>query len=301
MSSKLSNIPVFKLYGEQSIWATPDLLHCESIAQRSSLHQWEIKPHRHADLFQLLYLQQGEAVAEVEQSVQRLKAPSLQVIPPLCVHGFRFTPEAQGYVLTLATPLLTPLEAHLGYSLSHQTPTSYHPTVEDRLQLDLLFATLCSEYKNTHFARELQLQALVTQLLVWWVRQAQRQQEALQPQARNSRYLRHFMQLVEQEYRTHPRVEDLAHRIGISAAHLNSLCRTLAGQTALHILHQRLLLEAKRYLLHTQINVSDLADELGFNDAAYFARFFRRLAGTSPSDFRNTAAFQTIPPEEPFD
>ena len=43
-------VPVFKLYGETAVWPTPDLLHCESIPERSRLHDWEIKPHQHGDL-----------------------------------------------------------------------------------------------------------------------------------------------------------------------------------------------------------------------------------------------------------
>ena len=42
-----TTIPVFKLYGDGADWPTPDLLHCESIAARSRLHDWEIGAHRH--------------------------------------------------------------------------------------------------------------------------------------------------------------------------------------------------------------------------------------------------------------
>lgn len=61
MSKSLATpVPVFKLYGETSAWPTPDLIHCESIPERSKLHGWEIKPHRHSDLVQLLYVQAGK-------------------------------------------------------------------------------------------------------------------------------------------------------------------------------------------------------------------------------------------------
>ena len=54
-------VPVFQLYGETHAWPTPDPLHCETIPSRSSLYDWEIRPHRHADLVQLLYVRAGEA------------------------------------------------------------------------------------------------------------------------------------------------------------------------------------------------------------------------------------------------
>ncbi len=59
------SVPVFKLYGETTAWPTPDLIHCESIPERSKIHEWEIKPHRHGDLVQLLYVQSGRAVLKL--------------------------------------------------------------------------------------------------------------------------------------------------------------------------------------------------------------------------------------------
>ena len=95
-------IPVFKLYGEQQDWLSPDLLHCETISLRSRIHDWEIRTHRHADLCQLLYVHKGRARVEVEGQYQELTESSIQVIPPLCVHGFQFSPDVEGFVLTLA-------------------------------------------------------------------------------------------------------------------------------------------------------------------------------------------------------
>ncbi|MBV6271199.1 AraC family transcriptional regulator, partial [Pseudomonas aeruginosa] len=65
MTDSIRDVPVFKLYGAPLEWPTPDLLHCESIPARSRLHDWEIKPHRHADLAQLLYVRKGWAQLQV--------------------------------------------------------------------------------------------------------------------------------------------------------------------------------------------------------------------------------------------
>ena len=66
MKSTLPGVPLFKLYGENTAWPGTDLLHCESIPARSRLHHWEIKPHRHADLCQLLFVYRGQAELEIE-------------------------------------------------------------------------------------------------------------------------------------------------------------------------------------------------------------------------------------------
>src|SRR3990167_7992874 len=116
-------VPVFKLYGETAVWPTPDLLHCESIPERSRLHDWEIKPHRHGDLVQLLYVQSGSA--------------ELEVVPALSVHGFRFSRDVQGHVLSLALPLVEQLGAVL--DSPPLARAACYPAAEQRRYLDALF------------------------------------------------------------------------------------------------------------------------------------------------------------------
>ncbi|PWB33350.1 hypothetical protein DCO48_10300 [Pseudomonas sp. SDI] len=101
-----------------------------------------------------------------------------------------------------------------------------------------------------------------------------------------SSHLQRFNQLIERQFRQQPSIEPLAHQVGVSLASLNSLCRQLAGQSALQILPQRLLLEAKRDLIYTRLTINQLSDSLGFAEPAYFLRFFRRLTGLSPREFR---------------
>uniref|UniRef100_UPI001FB80F71 helix-turn-helix domain-containing protein n=1 Tax=Pseudomonas aeruginosa TaxID=287 RepID=UPI001FB80F71 len=103
---------------------------------------------------------------------------------------------------------------------------------------------------------------------------------------RGQEYLSAFSQLVERHFREHLGIDEYARRLGISPAHLNGVARRLSGQTALGIVHQRLLLEAKRDLVYTAMTVNEIADRLGFSEPAYFTRFFKRLSGVSPSVFR---------------
>ncbi|WP_047306061.1 helix-turn-helix domain-containing protein [Pseudomonas fluorescens] len=289
MKASRSSIPVFKLYGENQAWPTPDLLHCESIPKRSSLHHWEIKPHRHADLYQLLYVQRGQALVEVEGRRQDVRQASIQVVPPLMVHGFQFSENIQGYVLTLGAPLVAQLEAQLGAPLAVLASSACYPVGRDRHSLNTLFKALMDEYEGSAAARDLLLHSLVNVLVVWISRRGQQNTPPSNRGERNQQLLGHFIKLVERHYQQHPTVESLAHRIGLSSVHLNTLCRELAGQSALQMLHQRLMLEAKRGLIYTNISISQLSDNLGFSDPTYFSRFFKRLSGQTPNAFRQSA------------
>ena len=116
-----STIPVYELYGEEQQWLTPDLLHCEAIATRSRLHNWEILPHSHHGLLQLLWLEQGEALLQLDDWKGELAAGGVLIVPQHCIHGFQFSTDAQGIVITLAYPLLESLGADLSTALQSES------------------------------------------------------------------------------------------------------------------------------------------------------------------------------------
>ena len=277
-------IPVFKLYGENQQWPTPDLLHCETISRRSRDYQWEVQPHRHADLCRLLYVHKGQAQLEIEGQRTVLSEATMQVLPPQCVHGFRFAEDVEGYIVTLAAPLVCHFQAQLGAMTHGLQAVGSYPANKDRDYLNGLFARLQDEYDNEQPAREMMLHALVSALVVWVGRQAILRRQPRVPRA--SAYFQRFTQLVEQHYREHPKIEELAHKLGISVSHLNGTCRELGGQPALQIMHDRQLLEAKRLLTYTHMTINEMSQVLGFSDPTNFSRLFRRRVGVSPKAFR---------------
>lgn len=279
-------VPVFQLYGETAPWPTPDLLHCESIPQRSQLHGWEIQTHSHSDLVQLLYVQSGQATLQVEGITRQASSAVLQIIPPLSVHSFRFAPDIQGYVLSLAQPLVDRLNATLVLPGADQAQC--HAVDEQaRGPLDFLFMAISAEYRQASSGRDAMLQALVTQLWIWLARHTAESTAApaVAHEAGRTR-LQGFTRLLGQHYRQHLPIEYYATQLNISAAYLNSLCRRLTGHSALQLINQRLLLEAKRELVYTTLTVNQVSDRLGFSDPAYFSRFFKRGTGQSPRQFR---------------
>lgn len=281
-----SPIPVFKLYGEQHDWPTPELLHCESIHQRSSLYEWHIRVHQHAELVQLLYLHKGEASIEIEGETKVMKEACIQVVPSLCVHGFRFSPGTQGYVLSLALPLLSRFENQFGRQLAVLGQPRCVSVKGSRSHIRSLFSTLLEEYQRDNDARELMLHAMLSALLVWINRQCQDLTPAEDRRERRRAVMQQFARHIESHYREHLQMSEYAQAVGLSVTHLNYLCREFHDCSALNVLHQRLMLEARRSLQYTQMSISQLSDYLGFSDATYFSRFFRRYAGVSPKLFR---------------
>src|SRR5690606_11094 len=101
--------------------------------------------------------------------------------------------------------------------------------------------------------------------------------------------LRRYYQLVERHFRQRREIGFYADALGLTPTQLNRICRAERGLSALAVIHRRLVAEAERDLAYTQLSIKQLALDLGFQDAAYFSRFFQRQTGLSPSEFRQRA------------
>ncbi len=99
------------------------------------------------------------------------------------------------------------------------------------------------------------------------------------------RFKRYRLAVEHELHRLH-RVADYAKHIGCSQKSLQRATLEVAGVSAKNFLSQRIALEAKRLLAHTDQPISVIADKLGFDEATNFVKFFRREAGVAPGDFR---------------
>jgi AraC family transcriptional activator of pobA len=290
--SPARDIPVYKLYGEFEHWHMPEMVHCETIAARSQLHDWHIEPHQHHGLFQILYLKSGTAKIRLDDQHRKLHAGEILLVPQMCVHGFKFSRDADGHVITLAYPLLTRITQSIGEWLANLGSPHIHRLAADdeSAYMKTVFSALNNEYKGNASHRNLLMESLLQALLIWLSRTASHSaREQSKEISRGEEHFSNFCALIEEDYASHFSVAHYAQRIGITAAHLNVLCRQAVGQSALALIHERMLLEAKRKLVYTSMTVSVVSDTLGFSDPAYFTRFFKRQIGLSPKDFRNQA------------
>ena len=292
-SSPSLRLPAYALYGEPAALAV-DPLHCESIAARSRLHDWEIRPHRHENLFQLLVLSCGHAEAALDGRAVALAGPALLTVPPLAAHGFRFAPDVEGWVYTIAERHLQALlrqapELHAALHRLHAWPLQ--PDAATTTAVLGAAAALREEVQSQAPWRAAALDAALLRLAVAVARAVPA--EAALAGAVPERALAHVQRcraLVEALYREQPSLAALAAQLGFTPTQLNRVCQRVLGHPALGVLHDRLLLEAQRDLAYTTMSVKQVALGLGFCDAAYFTRFFQRRAGCTPTAWRQTHA-----------
>jgi AraC family transcriptional activator of pobA len=285
-------LPTYALYGEAQRTLGVEWLHCESIAERSRLHDWEIRPHRHEALFQILYVRRGRVAMLAEGRRRDLRGPCVVAVPALTAHGFSFSLDVDGLVVTV-------VEQHFRHLLA-QAPGLAARVL--RLQAESLpreaagamaaaAGALRDEYMRSEPWRALALDAALLRLSLALGRALPDDAPAsAAPSARAMAHLRSFRAAVERRFRTQPALDECAAELGVTATQINRVCRALLGQSALAVLHARVVLEAQRELAYTTLSIKQIGLGLGFADAGYFTRFFQRETGLTPTAWRAAAS-----------
>jgi AraC family transcriptional regulator, transcriptional activator of pobA len=295
MVQTVDSIPIYALYGEPVQEAELRFIHVETIAARGSLHNWTIQPHRHDDLQQLLLVLGGGGIFQADGAQLPFSAPAFIAVPPMVVHGFAFAPGTQGFVVTMA-------EGFFGEILRQLDEADAAAAFETPLRLDLEstelgehrleegFRAIEREFRWSAAGRTGAIAAHIALIAVALLRLMRTRHAATAPASAQVAMLGRFRHLIEAHFGEHWSVGDYARALGVTDGRLNALCRSVSSQSALETIHARLLLEAKRNLIYTSMSVSEVGYALGFQDPAYFSRFFARRAGLSPLAFRTRHA-----------
>jgi AraC family transcriptional activator of pobA len=286
-------LPLFHLYGDPPDDQAFDFIHIETIASRSSIHDWTIRAHRHRNLFQILVIERGGGEMTYEAATIAFAAPAAILIPPTTAHGFRFTPEAtDGWVVSFTEDIAEALGERSGEALARLKALAAQPVVPLASEAEIKrLSSLCAELHEERFlAREgfrLAMRGLLALIAIEVARLALSRVRSgsvtLRPTDATVEALR---RLVEEHFRKERLLGFYAGRLAMTPDRLNDHVKRATGVTAGHLIRQRVLTEAKRQLVFTAQPIHEIALDLPFSDSSQFARFFRKQTGMTPQEFR---------------
>lgn len=264
-----------------------DCLHVESIAVRGRLHAWTIPAHRHDGLHQFQWLRRGRADVTLDGQAFSIEAPAALMLAPGCVHGFVYAPHSQGQQISVPSKLVASGLAGTPVLAERLRQSAVIGAVEgaDAVELERLFGLLTTEFERDAAGRSEALQALALLVALWFLRHPAVAQPGASTGVRDT-LVQRFRALVQAHFREHRPLTFYADALKVTPDHLSRACRAVAGLSALELLHERLLVEARRLLAFTEMPVVDVAQALGYGDALYFSRFFARRSGLAPSAYR---------------
>lgn len=294
-------VPEYELYGEQPApmpGADGFWIHCEAISDRSRLHGWVIRPHRHRRFIQILYIWSGVGEILLPDGAEALQVPAVVEVPRHRTHGFRFTHDVQGFVLSVVPERLRPATSP-GADAVRQTPLPPHD--REAVRLDRMLREIEIEYRMHDRGEPTVLAAIVdaSRAMIERLRRPTSMPACdTGSEERDRRRITALKILIATHFRTHPPVGFYAAELQVSASQLNRICRRHAGRNVREMIAAHVVEEACRSLVFTMLSVKQIGYNLGFSDPAYFTRFFLRQTGRQPTDYRRERPERTFGNED---
>ncbi|HJU99159.1 MAG TPA: helix-turn-helix domain-containing protein, partial [Burkholderiaceae bacterium] len=216
--------------------------------------------------------------------------PVAITIHPSVAHGFDFSPQAHGYVLTVDQNVVFSAadnRANLFSSL-FVAPLAIELAGQPDMQarIEQLLQHLIAEAAWPEYGHTLMLEWLARSALLLLVRAHAERRMSDQSGRADFELFSRFRDEVERRFKEQWQLSQYADALHVTPSRLNRLCLKLAGKSAFDITQDRLMLEACRKLTYLPASIASIAYELGFQDPAYFSRLFRKRMGLSPKEFR---------------
>jgi len=243
--------------------------------------KWRTEAMRSHGSPRLLYVNKGQGRITVAGLTSGYGPNNLIFIPAHVMYGFETGPQVFGQLLTIPAAMAAewpdePVHLRLRDVVAQKEIAQIYDALDRELTMQ----------KPGHQRAALYHAGL---LAVFFARQREGQPEITQDDRGESaaaRLVAAYTDLIERDYRKTTGVAGYAAQLGVTPTHLTRSCRVTCGRSALALLNDRVIYEARVLLRETRAPVQDIARDLGFTSAAYFTRAFQARAGMTPTDFR---------------
>ncbi|MDX8500565.1 helix-turn-helix domain-containing protein [Mesorhizobium sp. VK4C] len=279
-----TGIPEFFVYGEPARALDVGFLHVETVQARASVHRGRVLAHKHPQMAQITFWTGGSGIYRIEDGTWSFSAPTVSFMPSGVVHGFDIEPGTDAIVVSVADAALAAIAEHSALPLDQPVFVAGRGDAALWERLTDTIKMIQAEYAEAQAGAEKILPPLVAVALSGIARLDAQSHAVTVPAAvaLGGRLRR----LIDRHFRDDWPVERYVEELGTTRHLLDRAAHKVLGSGVRQAIGERRLVEAKRLLLFTIRTVEDIAYETGFNDPAYFSRFFRQTVGVSPAAWR---------------
>lgn len=240
-------------------------------------------PHKHNKYLEIIYLTQGSGHHTIDDQKFTINVPVVFIVRKEQVHCWDITSEPDGFVAIIKREFVdTCLDNEIKQLIANISSFScLFP--KDTHSVTQLFQLLSEEHKTVHSNKAIVIEGLLKALLAKMLQELD-VKPTFTPTAET--WYRQLRQLLAQEKNLINKVSHYADLLNTSPQNLNASCRKESNQSAAEVLSEYIINEAKRLLLYTTLNISEIAFKLNFSDNSHFTKYFKNYAGQTPTAFR---------------
>jgi AraC family transcriptional regulator, transcriptional activator of pobA len=265
-------------------------LHVGMFGEAAQFRQNRQRPHRH-DFYQIFWMTCDAPSFNIDFYNLPVEAHSLVFVPPGAVHTFGENRHAEGFILSFQDDFLE-AEGH-AVDLFIECPPLDPAQIRNLLpirgpSIEIVHSYCAKMYGefNSKLEGFRSATAALLRLLFVEIRRCLAAKSASNPIRKYSSLTARFLRKLNSRPYQLTTASEIAKLLGVSRSWLNQVVRQETAKNLTDHLQGRLILESKRFLAHSELNVSEIAYELGFEDPSYFTRLFRQVEGLSPTEFR---------------
>lgn len=250
-------------------------------------------PHRHDDFYEILHIAQGSGSYTIDGQTYAMAPGMIFFVSPGQIHELSLSPDVQGHIFLFTSffyhfnksdPFKL-FELPFFYNIQGKASPLQLANQAQSLLFSEYFQKAIEEASNPGPDTDDLLRALLDLILIEAKRLYVKDRADLMPQ-KNLLLVKRFKQLIEQHAAENWSISQYAKQLGISANHLSETVKANTGRTSSQLIDDRMLLEIKRLLKHSKLSVSEIAYQLHFNDQSYFTKYFKKLEGVTPKEWR---------------
>lgn len=249
------------------------------------LEKNEQEAHRD-DHFMFIIQQRGNFVWELDFQKVELSGSSIGYIAPGQVHRYMQYKNCEGWFVFVDLSLIS-----RSYAEVFNTSLNAHQVapVENNNNIFTLIPVFRSILKDQEVPFQHILVKSLADGLIGLIASAliQAQHAGNRIGSRKYKKVTEFKQLIQSRCRELKQVKDYAFLLHITPLYLNEIVKEISGFTASYLIQQEIILESQRLLYYTDLDIKEIAFELGYDDHAYFSRFFKKHTKTTASEFRS--------------
>ena len=249
-------------------------------------------PHRH-DYYTIIFFEKGAGTHIVDFTAYQIEDHSIYFIVPGQMHQVIPTSEPKGWTMKFTDEFL------IASSISDKLINGIYlfnefgqspPLSINEMQMSV-YLNIISQIEFFSNSLESYTQEAIGALMKLFFIQSNNHCSVYknnnpQLQETTNQLLHSFKQLLNKHYASMHLVSDFANKLNVTADYLNKTVKSITGKSAKDHIQTKIIIEAKRSLLFSEISSKELAYELGFDESAHFNNFFKKITGQTPSEFR---------------
>ena len=253
-----------------------------------------IAPHRHENYYEIVWFTEGTGHHFVEFVAHEIKPNMLFFIGKTQIHAFDPKQDIKGHMLRFDESLLYPSPGNgmepLEHSIYKLDISPFHfLTSEQAESFAVLVNQIRGELASPDTHRKKELLSYYLKIFLIEIERLAPPQNYLESERLELLTLFHeFTSLLELHFKEHYRVAEYADLMGMSTKRLTEICHKVAGAPTKKIIDERMVMEAKRLLSHSSLRIKEICYALGFDDPAYFSKFFKNATNMSPQAYRQS-------------